>query len=339
MRSLHLPVAVTMGEPGGIGPDITLASWLRRFEEALPAFYVVSDPDFLASRARRLGLQVPIRACSPREAMGIFGQALPVVPLEQPVADEPGELRSVDGPAVIRSIDRAVEDVRQGAAAAVVTNPINKKALYETGFDYPGHTEYLGALAGKFGVADARPVMLLAGPDLLVVPVTVHIPLRQVPEALSRELIVETGRIVAADLKERFGIERPRLACCGLNPHAGEGGSIGREDIEIIAPAVEMLKAEGIDASGPYSADTLFHPRARAAYDCALAMYHDQALIPIKTIAFDSAVNVTLGLPFVRTSPDHGTALTLAGSGRASSASFEAALRLAAALSDPQAVD
>ncbi|MBA5776707.1 4-hydroxythreonine-4-phosphate dehydrogenase PdxA [Stappia sp. F7233] len=339
MRSLSLPVALTMGEPGGIGPDITLASWLRRFDETLPAFYVIADPGLLAARAERLKLQVPIRVCTADEALSVFSNALPVVPLDREISDEPGELRSANGPAVIASIDRAVDDIRQGKAAAVVTNPIHKKALYDAGFDYPGHTEYLGALSARFGIASARPVMLLAGPDLHVVPVTVHIPLKDVPGTLSRELIAETGRIVAADLKKRFGIEAPRLALCGLNPHAGEGGTIGREDMEIIAPAVADLRAEGIDASGPYSADTLFHARARTTYDCALAMYHDQALIPIKTIAFDSAVNVTLGLPFVRTSPDHGTALSLAGTGKARPDSLEAALRLAAALSDPHSVD
>ncbi len=338
MRSPSVPLAVTMGDPGGIGPDVVLQAWQTRAERGLPGFYVVADPEFFRARAHRLGIGATVEPCTPTEALDIFAEALPVVPLEIPIADRPGESDPVAAPAVIASIDQAVADTRAGRAAAVVTSPISKKALYDAGFAHPGHTEYLGALAERDGSGPYRPVMLLAGPDLLVVPVTVHIPLVAVPDALTTALIVDTGRIVAADLKRRFKIEAPRLALCGLNPHAGEDGAIGREDLDIVAPAVAELKALGIDASGPYPADTLFHPAARGRYDCALAMYHDQGLIPIKTIAFDEAVNVTLGLPFVRTSPDHGTAFDIAGTGKARPDSFSAAVRLAAALAEPDLV-
>ena len=215
----------------------------------------------------------------------------------------------------------------------MVTNPVAKNVLYRSGFPEPGHTEYLGKLAEEATGAAVRPVMMLWSPELAVVPVTIHLALKDVIPRLSESLVVETARIVARDLRERFGIGRPRLAIAGLNPHAGEDGALGDEDLTVVRPAVERLKAEGIDARGPLPADSLFHQAARASYDVALAMYHDQALIPIKTLAFDHAVNVTLGLPFVRTSPDHGTAFDIAGTGRADPASLIAALQLAARLS------
>jgi 4-hydroxythreonine-4-phosphate dehydrogenase len=213
-----------------------------------------------------------------------------------------------------------------------VTNPVAKAVLYRTGFAEPGHTEFLARLAQEATGRAAHPVMMLWSPELAVVPVTIHLPVREVPQRLTIELIAETGRIVAHDLRARFGIARPRLALAGLNPHAGEEGALGAEDAAVVAPAVERLRREGIDARGPLPADTMFHAAARRSYDAALAMYHDQALIPIKTLAFDHAVNVTLGLPFVRTSPDHGTAFDIAGTGRADPASLVAALRLAARL-------
>jgi 4-hydroxythreonine-4-phosphate dehydrogenase len=222
--------------------------------------------------------------------------------------------------------------VVSGAADAIVTNPVAKNVLYRSGFAEPGHTEYLAKLAAETTGIHAHPVMMLWAPELAVVPVTIHLPLKDVITRLTRDLVVETGRIVARDLADRFGIARPRLAVAGLNPHAGEDGALGDEDLTVVRPAVEQLKAEGIDARGPLPADTLFHAAARASYDAALAMYHDQALIPIKTLAFDHAVNVTLGLPFVRTSPDHGTAFDIAGTGRADPGSLIAALRLAARL-------
>jgi 4-hydroxythreonine-4-phosphate dehydrogenase len=257
---------------------------------------------------------------------------LPVVALDVAVSAEPGRPNRSSAPAAIASIRRAVADVIAGAAAAIVTNPVAKNVLYNWGFAEPGQTEFLATLVQETTGKSLRPVMMLWSPELAVVPVTIHLPLREIFERLSTELIVETGRIVAGDLSRRFRIPRPRLAIAGLNPHAGENGALGEEDRTIVAPAVARLIAEGIDARGPLPADSLFHERARATYDAALCMYHDQALIPIKTLAFDHAVNVTLGLPFVRTSPDHGTAFDIAGTGVADPTSLVAALRLAARL-------
>jgi 4-hydroxythreonine-4-phosphate dehydrogenase len=240
------------------------------------------------------------------------------------------------GIASTEAIARSVGDVRSGTAAALVTNPINKKSLYDAGFRHPGHTEFLGTLSASWTGRQARPVMMLAGPDLKVVPVTIHMPLRDVASSLSEALIVDTARIVVADLRNRFGIPDPRIAVAGLNPHAGEGGTIGDEDERIVRPAIEALVQEGIRARGPLAADSMFHPSARATYDTALCMYHDQALIPAKTLSFSETVNVTLGLAFVRTSPDHGTALDIAGTGAADASSLAAALRLAARLARHQ---
>jgi 4-hydroxythreonine-4-phosphate dehydrogenase len=329
---MSLPLALTLGEPAGIGPDITLAVWQKRAELALPPFYLLADPDFLARRARHLGLDIPLRVVEPDAAAKTFAAALPVVALAERVTAEPGQPDQSSGPAAIAAIRRAVADVFAGRAHAVVTNPVAKAVLYRTGFAEPGHTEFLARLAQEATGRAVHPVMMLWSPELAVVPVTIHLPVREVPQRLTAELIVETGRIVAHDLRARFGIARPRLALAGLNPHAGEEGALGAEDAAVVAPAVERLRREGIDARGPLPADTMFHAAARRAYDAALAMYHDQALIPIKTLAFDHAVNVTLGLPFVRTSPDHGTAFDIAGTGRADPASLVAALRLAARL-------
>ena len=329
---MRRPLALTLGEPAGIGPDITLAMWLQREALQLPPFYVLADPDFLARRAHHLGLMVPLRVVEPAAAAAAFQSALPVVALAERVTAQPGRPDETSGPAAIASIRRAVEDVFAGRAHAVVTNPVAKAVLYRTGFAEPGHTEYLAKLAQETTGRPAQAVMMLWSPELAVVPVTIHLPVRDVPQRLTTDLIVKTGRIVARDLRERFGIVRPRLALAGLNPHAGEDGALGEEDAAVVAPAVEALRREGIDARGPLPGDTMFHQAARATYDAALAMYHDQALIPIKTLAFDHAVNVTLGLPFVRTSPDHGTAFDIAGTGRANPASLVAALRLAARL-------
>ncbi len=333
------PLALTLGEPAGIGPDITLAAWERRAELGLPPFYVAGDAGFFARRAKLLGLSVPVREIDPEETRDVFERALPVVALDEPVTAEPAHPDASSAPAAIASIRRAVAAVLAGRAHAVVTNPISKSVLYRNGFAEPGHTEYLAKLAQAHTGKAAQPVMMLWSPELAVVPVTIHLPVRDVPGALTAELIVTTGRIVARDLKERFGIARPRLAVAGLNPHAGEEGTLGEEDLAVVAPAVGRLRAEGIDARGPLAADSMFHAAARRTYDVALAMYHDQALIPIKTLAFDHAVNVTLGLPFVRTSPDHGTAFDIAGTGRASPSSLIAALKLAARLASPVAAD
>ncbi|MEX2033952.1 MAG: 4-hydroxythreonine-4-phosphate dehydrogenase PdxA [Xanthobacteraceae bacterium] len=326
------PLALTLGEPAGIGPDITLAAWRRRVELDLPAFYLLGDPQCLARRAERLGLDVPIEIVAPATAAAAFAHALPVVALDLPATAEPGKPDATSAPAAIASIDRAVADVLAGKAAAIVTNPVSKSVLYRSGFNDPGHTEYLARLSFEHTGVPAWPVMMLWSPEVAVVPVTIHVPLHEVPQRLTRDLIFETGRVVARDLTDRFGIAHPRLAVAGLNPHAGEDGTLGKEDSTIVRPAVERLIADGIDARGPLAADSMFHEAARKTYDAALCMYHDQALIPIKTLAFDHAVNVTLGLPFVRTSPDHGTAFDIAGSGKANPASLIAALKLAARL-------
>ncbi|NNM72608.1 4-hydroxythreonine-4-phosphate dehydrogenase PdxA [Enterovirga aerilata] len=325
------PLALTQGDPAGIGPEIALKAWLRR-DDGLPPFFVLSDPDFLARAAARLGLDVPVRVVVPENAEAVFAKALPVVPLSRRVSAEPSRPDPASAAATIESIEQAVALTRSGEAAAVVTCPIAKHVLYAAGFHHPGHTEFLAALAAEDGRPAPRSVMMLWSESLAVVPVTVHIPLKDVPDALTQDLVVETGRIVAHDLRTRFGLARPRLALAGLNPHAGEAGTMGTEERDVIAPAIDRLQAEGIEASGPWPADTMFHARARKGYDAALAMYHDQALVPIKTVAFDDAVNVTLGLPFVRTSPDHGTAFDIAGSGIARPDSLIAALRLAGRL-------
>ena len=324
------PLVLTQGDPAGIGPELALKAWLQRREADLPPFAMVADPSHLEAVARGLGWPVPLERVEVEDTAATFERALPVVALPQSVRASAGRPDPASAPATIASIETAVTLARSGRAAAVVTNPIAKHVLYEAGFRHPGHTEFLASLAAQPGVDPPHPVMMLWSDLLAVVPVTVHIPLRAVPAALTTELIVRTGRIVAHDLRLRFGVAQPRLALAGLNPHAGESGSIGREDEAVIAPAVEILRQHGIAAEGPLPADTMFHARARERYDVALAMYHDQALVPIKTIAFDDAVNVTLGLPFVRTSPDHGTAFDIAGTGRANPSSLIAALRLAA---------
>ncbi len=337
--SSRLPLALTLGEPAGIGPDLTLALWQRRAELDLPAFYLLGEIDFLNDRARTLGLEVPLAPATPEEATAVFSHALPVASLGLAVSATPGRPDASSAPAAIASIRRAVADVLEGRAGAVVTNPVAKNVLYRSGFVEPGHTEFLARLAAEASGRAARPVMMLWSPELSVVPVTIHLPLAQVPANLSFELVVETGRIVARDLKRRFEIAKPRLAVAGLNPHAGEDGALGDEDFAIVKPAIDALRAEGIDARGPLPADTMFNAAARARYDVALCMYHDQALIPIKTLAFDHAVNVTLGLPFVRTSPDHGTAFDIAGTGRGDPSSLLAALRLAARLAAAEKVE
>jgi len=319
------PLAMTMGDPAGIGPELALAAWLDQNPSA--PFFVLASPSLMAATARRVAFDAPVIETDPAGAAAAFARGLPVVPLENAVEAEPGRPSVANAAATIESIARAVEAVRAGAARAVVTNPIAKAVLYEAGFKFPGHTEYLGELAKAWG-APAFPVMMIWSDALKVVPVTIHLPLSEAARALSAELIVRTARVVDRDLRARFGLKRPRLAVAGLNPHAGEGGAMGREEIEVISPAIEALRAEGIDVVGPLPADTMFHAKARAAYDVALTMYHDQGLIPVKTLAFDEGVNVTLGLPFVRTSPDHGTAFDIAGKGLANPASLIAAVRL-----------
>ncbi len=323
------PLALTSGEPAGIGPDITIKAWLRRDELKLPAFYLVGDRNSVGKRAELLGLKVNLADVGPEDAAAAFADALPVVATGKAATARPGQPDDSSAEAALASIRQAVADVATGRASAVVTNPIAKSVLYRAGFRHPGHTEFLAELAASGG-RTPQPVMMLWSPTLAVVPVTIHLSLREAIAQLSSELIVSTARIAVADLKARFGLAHPRLAVSGLNPHAGEDGSLGLEDQTIVAPAIEILRSEGIEIRGPLPADTMFHDAARKTYDCAICMYHDQALIPIKTIAFEDAVNVTLGLPFIRTSPDHGTAFDIAGTGRANPSSLVAALRLAA---------
>lgn len=310
------PLALTMGDPAGIGGDITLKAWLAN---SAPPYFVIDDADRLRLLADTLGWSVPVREIStPAETAEVFPHAMPV--LHRPLTDT--------AEAVLGSIRLAVELVSRGEAAAVVTNPINKKVLYDAGFTFPGHTEFLADLAG----IATPPVMMLASPMLRVVPVTVHVSLAEALATLNGDGIVAMGRITAEALRRDFGIDTPRLAVAGLNPHAGEGGGMGREEENLIVPAIDRLRTLGIDVSGPHPPDTLFHAAARRGYDAAICMYHDQALIPIKTLDFDGAVNITLGLPFVRTSPDHGTAYDIAGTGKASERSLLAALSLAAGM-------
>jgi 4-hydroxythreonine-4-phosphate dehydrogenase len=323
------PLALTSGEPAGIGPDITIKAWLRRSELKLPAFYLLGDPDFLGHRAKALGVDLRLAEVSAEDAPDAFADALPVVTIGHPATAQPGIPDGTSADAALASIRQAVGDVTAGRASAVVTNPIAKSVLYRAGFRHPGHTEYLAELATT-GNHAPQPVMMLWSPALVVAPVTIHVSLRDALAQLSSELIVTTARIVVAALNARFGLANPRLAVSGLNPHAGEDGSLGTEEKTIVAPAVDILRGEGIEIRGPLPADTMFHEAARQSYDCAICMYHDQALIPIKTLAFEDAVNVTLGLPFIRTSPDHGTAFDIAGTGKANPSSLIAALRLAA---------
>ncbi len=330
----ELPIAVTIGEPAGIGPDVILSSWAGRnlagAAKPLSPFYVLGDAALLQGRARALGLNVPIRIAEPGETASIFSEALPIVPLTNPLSDVAGKADPANGAGVIEAIVSAVDHMKSGQARAMVTAPINKKSLYDAGFAHPGHTEFLATLAEGWGKGEeVQPVMMLAGPRLRAVPVTIHIPLADVARTLTTENIVEIATITANELKHRFGIKNPRLAISGLNPHAGEEGAMGAEDAEIVAPAIAELRSRGIDAFGPLPADTMFHQRARKTYDVAICMYHDQALIPAKALDFDQTVNVTLGLPFVRTSPDHGTAFDIAGKGGADPSSMIAAIQLA----------
>ena len=310
-----------MGDPAGIGPEITVGAW-RALHAKGPAFFILADPALFS------GSEVPTRAIAePEEALAVFADALPILPLALAAPVRPGKPDPANAPSVIAAIERAVALTRAGRAAALVTNPISKSVLYAAGFPHPGHTEFLAALTGA-----ATPIMMLASPMLRVVPVTVHLALRAALLSLTTAAIETAGRITAAALREDFALPSPRLAVAGLNPHAGEGGAMGDEEETLIVPAITALRAAGIDAFGPLPPDTLFTARARAGYDAALCMYHDQALIPLKTLDMDGGVNVTLGLSIIRTSPDHGTAFDIAGQGRADPASLIAALRLAATL-------
>lgn len=319
------PLALTMGDPAGIGGEIAAAAWWDGHRRTRP-FALIADPDWAA------GLGVPVAVIDRMDQVtGRFDAALPVLPVKLAVPATPGQPDPRNAAAVIASIETATRLAIAGEAAAVVTCPIAKSVLYEAGFAYPGHTEFLGALTGV-----AAPVMMLAAPALRVVPVTVHVSLRRAIEILDVEAIVASGRVLDTGLRRHFGIPAPRIAVAGLNPHAGESGAMGDEETTIIAPAIEALKRAGVDAFGPLPPDTMFTAAARSGYDAALCMYHDQALIPLKTIDMENGVNVTLGLPIIRTSPDHGTAFDIAGKGLARAASLIAALRLAGDMARPR---
>ena len=323
-----LPLALTLGEPAGIGPDIALLAWQRRKADE-GTFLVIGDRECLARRARLLELDVPLAGiAAPGEATALFEDALPV--LDQPLdrQPEPGRLDPAAAGAVVGAIETAVALALEGSVAGIVTNPIHKDALYRAGFAHQGHTDFLAHLARAAGHS-AEPVMMLSAGALRTVPLTIHIPLKDVAQAISEDLILRQARVVARELSGLLGSRPVRMAVAGLNPHAGENAAIGTEERDIIAPAVARLQGEGLDVTGPLSADTLFHEEVRGRFDVFLCMYHDQALIPVKTVGFHEGVNTTLGLPFVRTSPDHGTALALAGTGAANPSSLLAALDLA----------
>ena len=323
------PLALTMGDPAGIGPDCTLLAWSERVKAELPPFVAIGDPDVFSARSQALGLEIPVvHVKAPEEAAESFTHALPVFPLALPQAIVAGEPQASSAAVIIKAIETAFEWTRDRRASAIVTNPINKKLLSEAGFRHPGHTEFLAQLCAQ-GEEVPHPVMLLTSGELHVVPVTVHIPLKDVPDALSETLIVETVEIAARAFRELFHLSSPRIGVTGLNPHAGEDGTLGREELDIIMPAIQTLTDRGFDITGPLSADAAFQERVRERFDLIFAMYHDQALIPVKTLAFDKTVNTTLGLPVIRTSPDHGTAYRLAGTGDAHPGSLIEALRLA----------
>ena len=322
-RALQTPLAVSLGDPAGIGPEVIAKCWDNREAFAVPPFVAIGDPRSIAAV-----WDGPIELVDdPRQADAAFDFGLPVIHLNTPQADVPGHPSVAGAHTSLDSLEIAVGLARSGSASAVVTGPVSKEQLYAIGFQHPGQTEFV---AERCGVASENVVMMLAGPTLRTIPLTTHLPLSEVSARLSRGLIESRGRAALRGLQRTFGIAEPRLAVSGLNPHAGEGGQLGREEVEIIGPAISALAAEGWRVSGPHPADTMFHAGARANYDAALCMYHDQALIPIKALHFEEAVNVTLGLPIVRTAPDHGTAFDIAGQDRADPRPMAAAMRMAA---------
>jgi 4-hydroxythreonine-4-phosphate dehydrogenase len=324
------PLALSMGEPAGIGGEVTLKAWLRR-KDLLTSFFVIDDPCRLTDLSNELGIRVPIAVLDkPDQTAALFSNALPVLSVGRPVRTTNGVPTKDTAAAVLESIETAVRLTQAGDAGGIVTNPVQKEILYSAGFSHPGHTEYLAALTDT----QSSPVMMLAGHNLRVVPVTIHVSLRHALEQLTSDAIVHAARVTYSALRRDFGISEPRIAVAGLNPHAGEGGAMGDEEATIIEPAISALANDGIHVTGPLPPDTLFSPDLRKTYDAAVCMYHDQALIPIKALEFDQAVNVTLGLPFVRTSPDHGTALDIAGKGIANESSLISALNLAAKMAE-----
>ncbi|AGH48303.1 MULTISPECIES: 4-hydroxythreonine-4-phosphate dehydrogenase PdxA [Sphingomonadales] len=316
------PLAVALGDPAGIGPEIVAKAWEARHDACVPPFFAVGDARSIVAvwdgPLQRIG--------SPDEALRTFAHALPLIQMEDAGEIIPGEPNMAGARCSLDSLELAVGLTRSGAAGALVTGPVSKAQLYSIGFVHPGQTEFV---AERCGISGANAVMMLAGPSLRTVPVTTHVPLAEVQALLSIDLIVAKARATERGLIRNFGIEKPRLVIAGFNPHAGEGGALGREEIDFIIPAIEILRSEGVDVMGPLAADTMFHARARAQYDAAICLYHDQALIPLKTLHFDEGVNMTLGLPIVRTAPDHGTAFEIAGRDKANPGAMISAIRMA----------
>ncbi|HEX8223445.1 MAG TPA: 4-hydroxythreonine-4-phosphate dehydrogenase PdxA [Allosphingosinicella sp.] len=317
------PLAVALGDPAGIGPEITAKAWERREAEGLPPFFAVGSPEAL-----RAVWDGPLQVVSgPDEAAACFPGRLPVIRIDAGGETVPGQPTLEGARNSLDALELAVGLARSGASSGLVTGPVSKAQLYAIGFTHPGQTEFV---AERCGIAAEMVAMMLAGPTLRTVPVTTHVALRDVPDLLTAELILARGRTTIRALKRLFGIARPRLAVAGLNPHAGEGGALGREEIDTVVPAIDRLREEEAEVTGPHAADTMFHARMRSTYDAALCLYHDQALVPLKTLHFDEGVNITLGLPIVRTSPDHGTAFDIAGQGKAEPTAMIAALKMAA---------
>lgn len=317
------PLAIAMGDSAGIGPEITAKAWEARETAGLAPFFAVGDP-----RALTTVWHGPVAMITdPKDANAAFARALPLLAVPDNGEVTPGKPDDSSARAALQALEMAVGLTNAGAAGAIITAPVSKSQLYGVGFTHPGQTEFV---AERCGVSAENAVMMLAGPTLRVVPLTIHMALADVSHALTIELILSRARVTARALERSFGIKHPRLAFAGLNPHAGEEGTLGREELDVINPAIAILREEGINAVGPFAADTMFHARARANYDVALCPYHDQALIPVKTLHFDDGVNITLGLPIVRTSPDHGTAFGIAGTNQAHPGAMIAAIRMAA---------
>ncbi len=334
----HPPLALTQGDPAGIGPEISCLAW-QNLKHKGPVFFLLADPDVITRATHIFDMPSPGLIDEPSKAYEVFPEALPVLPLNHSCSSDFGHPHPNNAPAILESVERSVDYVKKGAAHALVTNPISKTVLYQAGFTFPGHTEFLADLTKSMNAkqktpSPGGPVMMLANSALRVALASVHLPLHQVPSSLTRDGLIRLGHITAHALERDFGLTSPRLVFAGLNPHAGEDGALGQEEIEIINPAARVLRSQGINISDAKAADTLFHQEVRTQYDAVLCMYHDQGLIPVKSLDFYNSVNTTLGLPLIRTSPDHGTAFSLAGHGRAHPNSLIAALCLAKKLAD-----
>jgi len=325
MNNSNKPLAISIGEPAGIGPDLILRLYEKRKSAALPVFVIYGNIEFLRLRAASLGLEINFLETSPANANKVFPTSLPIVNIGKNIKNTPGLISSEGAKMALEAIIAATKSCLNGQCQALVTAPINKAALMNIGFSHPGHTEFLAEICASEGKIPT-PIMMLADNDLRVVPLTIHVALAKVPKLLNIAMIVQKVRIIEQEIRQKFGLPTPKIGICGLNPHAGEEGAFGREEIEIITPAITLLQGEGMDISGPFPADTAFYPPNWRKFDVLVSMYHDQALIPIKTLAFEQAVNITLGLPIIRTSPDHGTAFDIAGTTKASTKSMLAAI-------------